>query len=294
MDNNSDKIKLYDANGREYTMSRQDWASKILPGKFKEACYSPDKLHTFLYSCLQDGFFIEVIPYAEHFFQIDNGSIRAATILGIIYLKVGRLDDAQKVFENCNKLHGESGVILVNLAKVYATHGDNNRAEQILWHGLEIDPNQKNGLDWYAAIQRERGGDQGYLDAFRRVASLPRSWFAQLALARDALQHKDIEAAKKLYAIAFERAGRPIPSDLLLSISGELGKNGYEADAVKLVQPLFNPKIHDILVGYNLMAAYYSLKRKRDAERILRQLYALNRHDWQKTLDSWRDKIATL
>jgi tetratricopeptide (TPR) repeat protein len=292
--NNSEMIKAFDNQGREFYVTRQDWVKKILPDNFKKVRNDPDKLYGLLVMCLQDGFIAEIIPQAEHLLQIDPDGIRAATILGIVYMKSDRLNDAQKVFENCNIVHGENGVILVNLAKVYAVRGDKDRAEEILWHGLEVDPNQDNGLLWYAVIHRERGGNQCELDAFRRVASLPGSWRAQLWLARDALEHKDGEKAKTLYATAFDHVGRPIPADFLMQVSGDLCKNDYILDAIELVQPWFNPELHGLQVGHNLIAANYSLRRISEAQYILNQLYALNRYDWLQTLNSWRDKLATL
>jgi len=69
-----------------------------------------------------------------------------------------RLDDAEKVFRNYIALHGEDGTILTNLAKIFSRRKDDALAEQTLWHALEVDPNQSNGLDWYGGIHGERGG----------------------------------------------------------------------------------------------------------------------------------------
>lgn len=150
-----------------------------------------------LVGALHHGFAADIIPYAEHLWRADPIPSRGAAILGIVYMDVNRLDDAERVLSDFIAAHGE--VVLTNLAKVDSRRGDNARAESILWHALEVDPNQDNGLGWYAAIQRDRGGEPSASDAFRRIAALPRSWRAQLWLARDAVQGKDFPAAEPLY-----------------------------------------------------------------------------------------------
>jgi hypothetical protein len=56
---------------------------------------------------------------------------------------------------------------------VYANRGDNAEAENILWHSLELDSNQDNGLAWFYAIHNERGGESSVLDALRVSLSFP-------------------------------------------------------------------------------------------------------------------------
>ena len=78
--------------------------------------------------------------------------------------------------------HGESGIILANLAKVYDHKGDHPRAMETLWHALELDPNQENGLGWYEQIHREKDGPEGGLAALERIRALLRE-LARAALA---------------------------------------------------------------------------------------------------------------
>ena len=49
--------------------------------------------------------------------------------------------------------HGEDGTILTNLAKVFDKSNNKTLSEETLWHALEVDPSQDNGLGWYAAIE---------------------------------------------------------------------------------------------------------------------------------------------
>lgn len=91
-----------------------------------------------------------------------------------------RLDEAEKVFRDFISKYGEEGVVLTNLAKVYARRKDNAKVEELLWHALEVDPNQDNALGWYEVIHRERAGGEAGIAALRRIAALPGSWRCRL------------------------------------------------------------------------------------------------------------------
>jgi hypothetical protein len=42
--------------------------------------------------------------------------------------------------------------LLANLAQVYSKKGDDTKAEELLRKGLQVDPNQENGLQWLVEI----------------------------------------------------------------------------------------------------------------------------------------------
>jgi tetratricopeptide (TPR) repeat protein len=213
-------IQMYDEYGREVSITKKDWREKVLPNNLKKVRNDPERLYSMLVSAIGDGLASEIVPYAEHLQRTDPIPSRGTTILGIVYMEAGRLDDAQRLYDDFLAGHGEDGVVLTNLAKVYSLRGDNQRAETILWHALEVDPNQEKGLGWYLAIKRERNGESAVLDALRSIAGLPGSWRAQLWLAKDALQRRDLTAAQVLYGEALAAAGRPVPADLLMQMSG--------------------------------------------------------------------------
>lgn len=290
--NDPNMIRVYDGYGREMFITRQQWRDNVLLGNLEKVKADPEQLYGMLVSALQDGFAVDIVPYAEHLWRTDLIPSRGATILGIVYMEVNRLDDAQRVLEGVIAAHGEDGVVLTNLAKVHSRRGDQARAESILWHALEIDPNQDNGFGWYAAIYRERGGEAAELDAFRRVAALPQCWRAQLWLARNALQHSNLMAARTLYAEALARAGSPAPPDLLMQMGGDLGNHGYPAEVIHLVEPCFDPAFHGLQVGNNLIKAHFDLGQIDAARRVLSQLYARKRPDWQQTLSFWDTELA--
>jgi predicted Zn-dependent protease len=285
-------MMAFDEQGREIYITRQQWWDTFLMGDLEEKRDNPDELYSALVQALNDGFAADIVPYAEHLARTDPIPARGITLLGALYIENDRLDDAERVLNDFLSAHGEDGYVLANLAKIYSRRGDDARAEAALWHALEVDPNQDNGFGWYMSIHQERGGEPALLDAYRRVAALPRSWRAQLWLARDALQKENLSEAEASYAEALARAGRPIPPDFLMQMSADLGESGYLEECVRLVTPHFDPAFHGMGVGNNLIKANMDLGRKDTAGSILNRLRAQNRPEWQEMLDFWDGELA--
>lgn len=287
-----DLIRVFDSYGRELFITRQEWRDNVLLGNLKNVWDQPDALYGMIVGALNDGFRADVVEAARQLFQIDPTPSRGACVWGIVLMEEGRLDEAEKVFRDHMAMHGEDGVILTNLAKVYAARKDHVQAEEVLWHALEFDPNQDNGVLWYEVIHRERGGETAGQEALRRVAALSGSWRAQLWLARAALKDRDLERALALYRESLDRAPRPAPADLLMQISGDLGNTAHLPEILQLVEPQFDASTHGLPVGNNLLKAHLDLGQIDHARRVLDQLYALQRPDWRETLSYWDNEIA--
>ena len=101
-----------------------------------------------------------------------------------------------------------------------------------------------------------------------------------------------MEAALDLYRIALANAPRPVPADLLMQMSGDLGKAGQLAHSLLLTEPHFDPAEHGLIVGNNLIKSHLELGHVDAAEHIKEQLFALNRPDWKQTLNFWDTEIA--
>ncbi|MGB7768716.1 MAG: tetratricopeptide repeat protein, partial [Verrucomicrobiia bacterium] len=285
-------IQVFDAYGREMFITKEVWRTNVLPGSLKSNWSNPDQLYGIIFGALKDGFRSDVIAAAEQLYKIDSQPERGTCVWGIVLKEEGRLDEAEKVFRDFIAKHGENGSVLTNLAKVYSKRNDEKKSEQILWHALEVDPNQDNGLGWYWIIQKERNGEDAGLEALRRIAALPGSWRAQLWLARTALQSKNLEQALVYYHEALSRITKPAPADLLMQISGDLGNAAHLPELLMLTEPHFMAEVHGLPVGNNLIKAHLDLGQLDAARKIVDQLYALKRLDWQKTLSFWDTEIA--
>jgi tetratricopeptide (TPR) repeat protein len=285
-------IRVLDGYGRELFISRQNWLDSVLKGNLDNAWNEPDRLATLLVQLLHDSFFDEAVRPAERLRELEPDAERSATLLGIAYLKTHRLEEAERTLSAYLQRHGESGVVLSNLAKVFSERGENTRSIETLWRGLQVDPNQENAVLWYAVIHREQGGESAEQEALRRISAIQGSWRAQLWLARAALNEGNLREARRLYNESLERAGKPIPADLLMQISGDLGNNGHLAEIVELTAPNFSVQLHGLEVGNNLIKAYLELGQLDQARAVISELYAQHRPEWRPTLGFWEAEIA--
>ncbi|WP_241061003.1 tetratricopeptide repeat protein [Achromobacter xylosoxidans] len=291
-DSQADMIRAYDAYGREIFVPRDQWRDNVLAGAIERHWDDPDSLAGLIIQSLGDGFIDEMVRPADRLVELQPGAERGVVLQAIVYMKTGRLDDAERVLRDFMAAHGETGIVLTNLAKIQDERGDEAGALATLWHALELDPNQDNGLGWYEAIHREHGGDAAGVAAMRKVAALPGSWRAQLWLAHGELGAHNLSGALAMYEESLARAGTPAPADLLAQMSGDLGNAGAIEPIVQLAGPRFDAALHGIQVGNNLIRAYVELGRPDQARAILDQLYAQQRPDWKDNLGYWDTELA--
>lgn len=285
-------IQVYDKYGREFQVSREHWRKDVLPATLKSSWDSADALYAGIVQALNDNFIDEVAEATTRLAELEPDSARSTTALAFVKLKRGQLDDAQRLLEGYVDAHGPEGVVLNNLAKVHAERGDNDRVERTLWRSLEADPNHDNSLGWFEALHRERGGSPAAIEALRRVAALPGAWRARIHLARHALDARDLPAAMALYDEALRMLGADVPAETLMTITGDLGKRGFLAQALELGVPRFVPERHGVLVGNNIIKAYVDSGRLAEAREIIERLFSFNRPDWKSSLTFWDGQLV--
>lgn len=285
-------ITVHDAYGRELKIARDEWQEKVLQPNLKIKWNEPDALYSMIVSALNDGFVADLLPTAQRLLEIDPKPERGHTILGIVQMKIGSLDAAEATLREGIRKVGETGALLNNLAKVFSERGDRAQADETLWRAVQADPNLENSLLWWAAIQRERGGEDGYLQALRTASALPGSWLAKLWLARLHLEHKALDAARALYAEVL--SGGLYDGSALMMISGDLGNNGQIEWILELVGLAFDEHKHDPMAGLNLLRACHQLGRVAEGEALLNRMYALSFAPLKPHLDEFAKAFQTL
>ncbi len=285
-----DPIRVYDNYGRELLIPRKEWL-KVLFDNLQKVWNSPDELSGHIVQGLQDGFDAEMEDAAKQLQRIDPNKERSSTLLAVIYLQTKRPKQAQVVLMDHIKRHGESGVVLTNLAKAESALGDEEKSLATLWRAMELDPNQENGMGWYEVIHREKNGEAAGLDALKRVAAIPTSWRAQLWIARHALSQGQLDQALELYRQSLDRAPKPTPADLLTQLSGDLGNTGHLIQLLDLTVPHFDVQHHGLQVGNNLIKAAIDTGQLDLARQWLDQLQVQQRPDWRETLGFWEAEL---
>lgn len=290
MDKNG-PIRVYDKEGKEYLIPRDAYRKDVLPGVFEKAWNNEDALYSAIVATLRDGFYLEALAPAVQYQNLSKDAESSAVLLGITYMKLGRLKEARDSLETYLNKHGDSGSVLTNLAKVIADEGDAKRSLEILWKSLTVDPNQDNALDWWGAIHYEKGGADARIDSIKKVAELPGSWRPQLWLARHYLEAGERNKALTIYhsILSTSAASR---GDVLMMITGDLGNNGQLREAINLIASVYDPRKHGIETGINLVMAYKQLKMRKEGLTLLSQLEALGRYDWREYLTKLKHELS--
>jgi tetratricopeptide (TPR) repeat protein len=283
-------IRVYDQFGRVVEVGREAWRKDVLLPNLQAARDNPDELFNLIIGALNDDFAADALDSARHLARHDPQPPRAAALLGAVLLQLKDFAGARDVLEQALARHADDAYLLANLARAYAALGDDERAQKLIWLALALLPNEESSLNWLITLANARGGQQAVLEAYTRAAALPGSWRAQLYLARYALERGDLAAATALYEEALARA-TPVPPDLLMQMSGDLGNRGHTRLLVQLTQPRFDVAVHGLQAGNNLLRAYIELGMLPEARKLLEQLYALQRPDWREHLMHWEQKL---
>jgi hypothetical protein len=122
--------------------------------------------------------------------------------------------------------------------------------------------------------------------------STPASVKALLVAAREKLEAKDLAGAQAIYEELLATAGdRP---DVLVTISGDLGSNGYIAQIAELVAPRYDAERHGPATGLNILQAYLALRNTTAAQHILDVLFALQRPELETRLYGFSNALGEL
>lgn len=284
-------VSFLDETGAQIHVTHEQWRDAILPTNLTLYRDNPEQLSVLIGSALQSGLFVEVLDAARHLSGIDPQPFRGTCLYAIALMKTGHLKEAEEVLRSCMKEHGEDGTLLTNLAKIQAERNDLTNAQTTLWHALEVDPNVENALSWYAALAHDRGGRTGEIQAWQSVAALPGSWRPQLQIARCALENHNLPQALTFYREAVSRAPRPVPDDLLVQMTGDLGAHGYFEQVVELGNPLYSSVVHRPLVANNLIKAYFDLGAYARARLILDQLEPDSKAESKPIVEYWQERL---
>ncbi len=203
-----DQIQVFDESGRLISLTKETWRTQVLPGMLSTNRDNPDVLYKIIVGTLQDGWPADIAEAAEHLYRTDPNHLRAACAWASVLVALRRIDDAEQILRSHIDRYGEDGYVVTNLAKVYAARDENERAAAILWHALELEPNQEMAIGWFAALAHDRDGEKARAEAWERIAALPGSWRAQLWLARNALEAHDTPRAVAFYRQSLAWSGK--------------------------------------------------------------------------------------
>ncbi len=113
-----------------------------------------------------------------------------------------------------------------------------------------------------------------------------------LANAREKLKARDLAGASEIYeqvlSVAADR------SDVLVTISADLGTNGYVREIIELLAPRYDLEKHGAAAGVNLLQAYLATRDTESAQHLLDLLFSLQRPELEARLIGFSKAISEL
>jgi tetratricopeptide (TPR) repeat protein len=285
-------IRVHDAYGREHHLTREQWRDTGLLPHLEKVRADPEALAAAVDHALREGFAAEALPFAAHLAATDPRPDRGLFLHALALLETKNLPEGEALLHRLVETQGDSAPVLALLARLQLARGERDPAAATAARALSLDPNHEGLLALLASLARETHGEPAEIAAYERAAALPDAWRARLWLARHALARRDLPAALKLYDEALERAPRPVPSDLLQHMSGDLGNHAHLPELLQLTAPYYDLSHHGLAVGAHLLKAYHDLGRLDAARNLLNRLYAQNRPDWKPRLAALEAELS--
>jgi tetratricopeptide (TPR) repeat protein len=283
-------ITAYDERGREVRIERAVWVNDILLPNIEKVWSDADQLYQQILQALRDEFTESIVPAVNRLVDLDGESERSLAVQAVVRMKLGDLNGAEAALDASISKHGHSGLILAHVAKLQEARGEAERSHATLRRALETDPNQDNALSWWAALARERGGDEAYRAALAEIGAVRGAWRPKLWIARERLQHADVTGAIELYDQVLEAArGEP---DVLSIIAADLSAAGALAELVDLVLPRYEPERDGPEAGLPIAYALKRLGRVEAARALVRRLMALNFSPFAERLAALDHELA--
>ena len=113
-----------------------------------------------------------------------------------------------------------------------------------------------------------------------------------LATAREKLKLKDLPAALAIYESILASASDR--SDVLMTISADLGTNGYVQEIIEVLAPRYDVEKHGAPAGINLLQAYLVTRNAEAAQHLLDLLFSLGRPELEARLVGFSNAVAEL
>ena len=113
-----------------------------------------------------------------------------------------------------------------------------------------------------------------------------------LAAAREKLQAGDLPGAMAIYEQVL--AGAADRSDVLMTISADLGTAGHVREIIDLLAPVYDVQKHGAAAGLNLLQAFLAIRDAEAAQHLLDLLFALQRPELEARLIGFSKAITEL
>jgi len=266
----SEFVEFTNEYGQRIEMPRGDYQTKIIPHNFELYWDNREMLRQFAMELVRDQFYEEAGKAADRLLEL-YGPIEAALIFrAVVHMHAGEIEEAKQLLVYIIEQFPNSGTAFTNLAKIFVYEDNHQKAFEALEVGLDLDPNQENGLDWYVSVFMDHGEKESLLERLKRLAEKEEAWRPQFIMGRLALNDGNLLQAMKYYQESLQRSAGN--EELLMNITGELGQAGYVYQLIQICEQYWSPTLEYPYVGFNYANALLATDEKAKAIQVLQQM----------------------
>jgi len=153
----------------------------------------------------------------------EDGMLTVQNSLAVTYIKLGRLEEAEKILAEQYKKYPSDYSIVINLGTLYELQGKNEKALEYIKKALRIDPDSHSGSEWFHIKVLEH-----------KLKHIPVNKIATENIL--GLYSRKGSASSTAYEVIYQLQERipftPAPDMLMAKILQELGD--YLADSVSI------------------------------------------------------------
>jgi Flp pilus assembly protein TadD len=137
--------------------------------------------------------------------------------LGLLYMRMGRLKDAETEIRTALRLDSNDVPAMVNLADLYRTQQKETEAQQLLERAITVAPNAAEPIHALGLLKVRLGQRREALDLFARAATLQPNMIRYAYVYGVALHsYGEVEKSITVLRNAYER--RPADRDVLMAL----------------------------------------------------------------------------
>ena len=277
-------LYAFNERGQRVRFSREQWAKHVIPQNIKLHWKNPDALFALLQQAVGSGFYAEIEDAAWHLQEIDSNLERGSSMAAHVLLRLGKLDESEKLIDEFIGVAGPTANMLTGKAKIMVQRDKDADVRPLLLEALKLNPNAENTLHWFALLGREQNGLEGLKANLREACELPGSYLPQIRLGGILLNEGDNEGALELYESILDLARKD--GNILLGISSALAHFNLTEEMIDLLAPVYNFQKHGPYVGMNLAQAMTNAGRHSEARQIVKPIRALNNQQFNEYLDT--------
>jgi len=282
-------LRMLDSEGGEMLVPYPVLVEKLLPSMLAEAWTQSNLLAHIIETVFPYVEHTHLMKAGQHLYELDPQQPRAVRVWAALLLRSQQFDTAEKVLKQITD-HSFNLDLSNMLGGLYLQQGKLSLAKKQVWGSLQVDPNADLAIDIFCAAHSSETKDSALLE----IAKLPGAWRSRTLYWESLLRKRDIDKLKSDASEVLAGFPRPIPQELLLQLSGDLGNWGYLLELLELCTPHYEPCNYDIRLGSNMLKANLDLGQVDAAQDLLDRLYELDRPEWKETLDFWELEIAKL